>query len=222
MAFMTRCSLFHSLVTMNRFLLLSSLLLLGGQRSSACPELCSCRGSQVDCSSRSLTSSSMPTSFPPGTTELLLHDNLITTLPNGLLDGLSSLRSVSLQGNPWLCDCGVLYLRAWLRRHSANHAEHVGVNCSSPPNLKGRLVAYLTEEEVLESCQYWYCNLAFTSFICLSVFVVAQVALLVTLTIFLKRFERLSKEARRTNEEIFAVGESSRENEYERLKDSSI
>ncbi|XP_036069326.1 platelet glycoprotein Ib beta chain isoform X3 [Oryzias melastigma] len=195
MAFMTRCSLFHSLVTMNRFLLLSSLLLLGGQRSSACPELCSCRGSQVDCSSRSLTSSSMPTSFPPGTTELLLHDNLITTLPNGLLDGLSSLRSVSLQGNPWLCDCGVLYLRAWLRRHSANHAEHVGVNCSSPPNLKGRLVAYLTEEEV---------------------------ALLVTLTIFLKRFERLSKEARRTNEEIFAVGESSRENEYERLKDSSI
>uniref|UniRef100_A0A3P9K8B2 Glycoprotein Ib platelet subunit beta n=1 Tax=Oryzias latipes TaxID=8090 RepID=A0A3P9K8B2_ORYLA len=210
------------LVTMARFLLLYSLLLFGGQRSSACPEPCSCRGGRVDCSSRSLTSSSMPTSFPAGATELLLHDNLITTLPNGLLDGLSSLRSVSLQGNPWLCDCGVLYLRAWLRRHSADLMAHVGVNCSSPPSLKGRLVAYLTEEEVLDSCQYWYCNLAFASFICLFVFVAAQAALLVALIIFLKRFERLSKEARRTTEEILAVGESPRENEYERLKDSSI
>uniref|UniRef100_A0A8C7YK21 LRRNT domain-containing protein n=1 Tax=Oryzias sinensis TaxID=183150 RepID=A0A8C7YK21_9TELE len=88
---------------MARFLLLYSLLLFGGQRSSACPEPCSCRGGRVDCSGRSLTSTSMPTSFPAGATELLLHDNLITTLPNGLLDGLSSLRSVSLQGNP--CNC---------------------------------------------------------------------------------------------------------------------
>uniref|UniRef100_A0A665X6M4 LRRNT domain-containing protein n=1 Tax=Echeneis naucrates TaxID=173247 RepID=A0A665X6M4_ECHNA len=64
------------------------LLLLGGQRSSACPHLCSCRGTQVNCSSRSLTPASLPTSFPTETTELHLHNNLLTTLPNGLLDNL--------------------------------------------------------------------------------------------------------------------------------------
>ncbi|XP_041854244.1 platelet glycoprotein Ib beta chain [Melanotaenia boesemani] len=203
-------------------LLLCLLLMFGGQRSSACPHPCYCHGSQVDCSSRSLTSHSLPTSFPLGTTELRLHDNLLTTLPNGLLDDLTSLHSVSLHGNPWVCDCGVLYLRAWLQRQPASLTSHVGVNCSSPPSLKGRLVAYLTEEEVLESCQYWYCNLAVASLVSLFVFVVVQAALLVALSIFLKRFERMSKEARRTTEESFTVGEDHRENEYEHLKDSSI
>uniref|UniRef100_A0A3P8TJG8 LRRNT domain-containing protein n=1 Tax=Amphiprion percula TaxID=161767 RepID=A0A3P8TJG8_AMPPE len=81
---------------MKGLLLLFLLLLSGSQRSSACPHLCSCHGGQVDCSSRSLASSSLPTSFPAGTTDLRLHNNLLSTLPNGLLDGLTSLRSVSL------------------------------------------------------------------------------------------------------------------------------
>lgn len=203
-------------------LVLCLLILLGGRGSSACPHLCSCQDGHVDCSSRSLTSSSLPTSFPSGTRELLLHNNLLTTLPNGFLDDLTSLGSVSLHGNPWICDCGVFYLRAWLRRQPASLAPHLGVNCSSPPSLRGRLVVYLTEEEVLESCQYWYCNLAVTSLVCLLVFVVVQVALLVALIIFLKRFERMSKEARRTTEESFTAGEGHRETEYEHLKDSSI
>uniref|UniRef100_A0A3Q0REV0 LRRNT domain-containing protein n=1 Tax=Amphilophus citrinellus TaxID=61819 RepID=A0A3Q0REV0_AMPCI len=71
---------------MKEFLLMFLLLLFGGQRSSACPLLCSCYGSQVNCSSRSLTASSLPSSFPAGTSELHLHKNLLTTLPNGLLD----------------------------------------------------------------------------------------------------------------------------------------
>uniref|UniRef100_A0A669E1M4 LRRNT domain-containing protein n=1 Tax=Oreochromis niloticus TaxID=8128 RepID=A0A669E1M4_ORENI len=77
---------------MKMFLLMCLLLLFGGQRSSACPHLCSCHGSQVDCSSRSLTASSLPSSFSAGTSELRLHNNLLTTLPNGLLDDLTSLR----------------------------------------------------------------------------------------------------------------------------------
>lgn len=205
---------------MTALLLLCLLLIFGGHGSLACPHLCTCQGTQVDCSSRSLTSASMPSSFPTGTTELRLHDNLLSTLPNGLLDDLTSLRSISLHGNPWICDCGILYLRAWLRRQPTDLASHLGVNCSSPPGLRGRAVVYLTEEEVLESCHYWYCNLALVSLGSLILFVVVQAALLVALIVFLKRFERLSKEAKRTTEETFTDGH--RENDYERLKDSSI
>ncbi|XP_069563898.1 platelet glycoprotein Ib beta chain [Brachyistius frenatus] len=207
---------------MKGLLLLFLLLLFGGQRSSACPHLCSCHGGQVDCSSRSLTSSSLPTRFPAGTTELRLHNNLLTTLPNELLEDLTSLSSVSLHGNPWVCDCGVLYLRAWLRRQPASLTSHLGVNCSSPPSLRGRLVVYLTEEEVLESCHYWYCDLALVSQVCLFVFVVVQAGLLVALIVFLKRFERLFKEGKRTREDSFTAGEGNRENDYMAIKDTSI
>lgn len=72
-------------------------------------------------------------------------------------------------------------------------------------------MAYLTEEDVLESCHYWYCNLAVTSQLCLLVFVVIQAALLIALLIFLRRFEKLSKEARRTREERFSSVEDLRQ-----------
>lgn len=80
----------------------------------------------------------------------------------------------------------------------------------------------MTEEEVLETCYYWYCNLALASQVCLFVFVVVQAALLVALIIFLRRFEKLSKEARRTTEESFTAGEGRRDSEYMPLKDSAI
>lgn len=66
---------------------------------------------------------------------------------------------------------------------------------------------YLTEEEVLESCHYYYCDLALVSQVCLFVFVVVQVALLVAVIVFLRRYERLSKEARRTKGESLTAGE---------------
>lgn len=83
-------------------------------------------------------------------------------------------------------------------------------------------MVYLTEEEILESCHYWYCDLALASQVCLFVFVVVQVTLLVALLVFLRRFERLSKEAKRTTEESFTAGESQRENDYANLKESGI
>lgn len=209
----------QALVTMKGLLLLSLLLWFGGQRSLACPHLCTCHGSQVDCSRKSLTTASLPTNFPAGTTEIRLHNNLLTTFPNGLLDNLASLRSVSLHGNPWACDCGILYLRGWLLRQSPSLTSHLGVNCSSPPSLRGRLVVYLTEEEVLESCHYWFCDLALVSQVCLFVFVAVQAVLLVALIIFLRRFERLTKEGRRSTDESYTPLEG-HEDEYTSLKDS--
>lgn len=69
-------------------------------------------------------------------------------------------------------------------------------------------MAYLTEEEVLDSCHYWYCDMAFAAQVCLFVFVIAQAALLVALLVFLRKFERLSKEVwRTTRESLIAEGE---------------
>ncbi|XP_062307328.1 platelet glycoprotein Ib beta chain isoform X2 [Osmerus eperlanus] len=210
---------------------------MGVQGSSVCPSPCSCQKGQVDCSQRSLTTSSLPPRFPSNTTHLRLHDNLLTSLPNGILDSLPSLRSVSLHGNPWACDCGVLYLRAWLLRQphgdhgplngdGPDHASlvatagHLHVNCSFPPDLRGRLVVYLTEEEVLDTCHYWYCDLALASQVCLCVFVLLQATLLAAVVVFLRRFERLTREARLTADESLTGGEGCLGSERKPLKDS--
>lgn len=203
-------------------LLLVLLLFILCEGQSSCPAVCSCQGSTVDCSGRSLTSSSLPVTFPADTTELRLHDNLLTTLPNGLLDSLPHVRSVSLYGNPWACDCGVLYLRAWLLGHPLRHTSHLRVNCSSPLSLRGRLVAFLTEEELLDSCQYWYCDLALVSQLSLLGFVLLQGVLLFAVIVFLRRFQWMSEEVRRTKEESFTSGEMAHENEYTPLTDTSI
>lgn len=163
--------------------------------------------------------SSLPTSFPAGTTILELHDNLLTSLPNGLLDDLKSLSAVSLHGNPWVCDCGLLYLRTWLLHHPTVVKSHWEVNCSSPPSLRGRMVEYLDEQELLDSCHYRYCDLALISQVCLIVLVLVQAALLIALLVFLRRYERLSKEVGSTNESLLASGSGRHNNN---LIDGSI
>lgn len=68
-------------------------------------------------------------------------------------------------------------------------------------------MAYLTEQELLDSCYYWYCDLALTSQVFLIVFVVIQAALLVALILFLRKFERLSKAQKRVTEESYTTWE---------------
>lgn len=97
------------------FLLVLVLCVPGTSRARAsCPHVCSCTAGVVDCSERDLTTATLPTSFPASTSELRLHDNYLTALPTGLLDQLPGLRHLTLHGNPWECNCAVLYLRGWL------------------------------------------------------------------------------------------------------------
>ncbi|KPP62455.1 septin-5-like [Scleropages formosus] len=147
-----------------------------------------------------------------------LHDNQLSSLPNGLLDGLPALRTVTLHGNPWVCDCGLLYLRSWLLKQE-DRSLYRNITCSSPPGLQGRLVMYLVEEEVLQSCRYWYCNLALASQVSLMVFIVMQAILLLFLILFLRRFEKLSQEARHTAEESLTGRETGSDNEFVPLKE---
>lgn len=89
-----------------------------GEAEAVCPHHCFCTATLVDCSSRELTVSTLPSAFPASTTELRLHDNHLTALPTGLLDSMRALRLVTLHGNPWECDCAVLYLRGWLLKQN--------------------------------------------------------------------------------------------------------
>ncbi|KAK2840973.1 hypothetical protein Q7C36_012552 [Tachysurus vachellii] len=151
---------------------------------------------------RGLTTATLPSSFPISTTELQLHDNHLTALPVGLLDNMQALQVVTLHGNPWECDCAVLYLRGWLLKQK-NDSLIRNVSCNSPSGLQGRLVAFLSEEEVLNSCNYWLCDLALASQISLFIFVLVQAILLAVVVYFLRRFHQLSYNAQRAAAESF-------------------
>lgn len=103
------------------FALLVLICMLGakvGEAKAVCPEKCFCKASVVDCSGSGLTTATLPSSFPVSTTKLHLHDNHLTALPAGMFDNMQALQLVTLHGNPWECDCAVLYLRGWLLKQN--------------------------------------------------------------------------------------------------------
>nr|ABB59040.1 variable lymphocyte receptor B [Eptatretus stoutii] len=72
-------------------------LLLCCRNGKACPSRCSCSGTTVNCYNKGLTS--VPSGIPSSTTKLLLHDNKLQSLPNGVFDKLTSLTQLYLGGN---------------------------------------------------------------------------------------------------------------------------
>lgn len=131
--------------------LLLLLLALPRRLAASCPPPCGCAGTLVDCARHGLTLASLPAAFPPDTTELVLTGNNLTALPLGLLDELPALRSVRLGANPWRCDCRLVPLRAWLAGRP-ERALYRDLRCAAPPALRGRLLPYLTEEELRAAC----------------------------------------------------------------------
>ncbi|XP_018412476.1 PREDICTED: platelet glycoprotein Ib beta chain [Nanorana parkeri] len=168
---------------------------------SGCPSPCSCSSGIVDCSYSNLGDQSLPASFPSSTQVIRLDQNNLNSIPNGLLDRLPNLREVHLKHNPWHCDCNILYLRSWLQAQQ-KRSLYRNVICESPESLKGRVIMYLTEEELVTTCQYWYCNLALVSQLCLCIFIVVQGILLIFVIFSLRRFQRIAREARRTAKEL--------------------
>uniref|UniRef100_UPI00398E6249 platelet glycoprotein Ib beta chain n=1 Tax=Pristiophorus japonicus TaxID=55135 RepID=UPI00398E6249 len=159
-----------------------------------CPVPCRCVGTSMDCSGQELNVSTIPKRFAATVTEIKLNNNKLSAIPNGLFDPLQSLTSVSLDSNPWICDCNILYLRSWLlKQESRSHYKNI--KCSSPAELQDRKILYLTEDEVVSTCQDWYCNVALNCQIGLFVFIFIQAILLIFVIIFLRRFEAFSKEA---------------------------
>lgn len=133
---------------------LSLLLLLlapPSRLAAGCPAPCDCAGTRVDCGRRGLTWASLPAAFPLDTTELVLTGNNLTALPPGLLDALPVLRLAHLGANPWRCDCHLVPLRAWLAGRP-ERAPYRDLRCAAPPALRGRLLPYLTEDELRAAC----------------------------------------------------------------------
>ena len=62
----------------------------------------------------------------------LLQDNSLTHLSRAALHQLSGLKSLSLSGNPWRCDCSLSWLWSWVAsRHLLSSSS--SLICSEPP-----------------------------------------------------------------------------------------
>ncbi|NWQ71822.1 GPIX protein, partial [Neopipo cinnamomea] len=124
-------------------------LLLPMIQGGACPSSCSCeslgglRGLHVNCSSRQLRA--VP-ALPRHTRSLDLRNNSLSRVPAGALDSLPSLEHVDMAGNPWHCDCHVLYLKLWLQDLSAPSLG--SVRCASPAPVRMKPLAELTGNEL--------------------------------------------------------------------------
>ncbi|NXC32822.1 GPIX protein, partial [Campylorhamphus procurvoides] len=124
-------------------------LLVPAARGAACPSPCRCqalgaaRGMHVDCSSRQLR---VVPALPPGTRSLDLRNNSLRWVPAGLLDSPPTLRSLDVAGNPWHCDCSILYLKLWLQDFSAPALG--SARCASPAAVRMKPLGELTGNEL--------------------------------------------------------------------------
>ncbi|XP_051623923.1 platelet glycoprotein Ib beta chain [Manacus candei] len=186
---------------MNRGILFLSLLGFLPLVIPTCPVPCKCTTTIIDCTSKDLTVANLPVAFRPSAEIIHLGYNRLTSIPSGLFDNLKSLQVVYLQGNPWDCTCDILYLRSWLQWQQ-NRTLYRDVRCSSPRHLQHRVIAYLTEDEVNSTCQYWYCSLALLSQLCLFILLFLQGILVIFIIVYLQKFRRMTAEARSTTREL--------------------
>ncbi|XP_015253122.1 PREDICTED: leucine-rich repeat transmembrane protein FLRT2-like [Cyprinodon variegatus] len=72
-----------------------------------------------------------------------ISSNQLQTLTQGVFDGLSSLKSLMVRGNPWRCDCSVKWVVVWLKSLPSSINAR-GFACSSPEKVKGMIIRELT------------------------------------------------------------------------------
>ncbi|NXN91590.1 GP1BB protein, partial [Rhinopomastus cyanomelas] len=166
-----------------------------------CPMPCKCTTNIIDCTSKDLTVANLPAAFRHSAEIIHLGYNKLTSIPNGLFDNLISLQIVYLQGNPWECNCDILYLRTWLQWQQ-NRTLYRDVRCTSPAHLQDRVIAYLTEDEIISTCQYWYCSLALLSQLGVFVLIFLQGILVIFIIVYLQKFRRMTAEARSTTRDL--------------------
>lgn len=94
----------------------------------------------VNCSSTALAS---PPHLPAHIAELHLSDAGLSTVPPGFFDKLTDLKTLSIAGNPFHCDCGIQYLRNWLLRN--RDLVEKEPTCASPGDMTQKSISELTD-----------------------------------------------------------------------------
>uniref|UniRef100_A0A3Q3QNR7 Leucine rich repeats and transmembrane domains 1 n=1 Tax=Monopterus albus TaxID=43700 RepID=A0A3Q3QNR7_MONAL len=67
-----------------------------------------------------------------------LAHNRLTRLDRSLLETLTHLDSLTLQGNPWRCDCQLIGLKLWLETYLFKGGVVDEVLCSQPEEMRDR------------------------------------------------------------------------------------
>ncbi|XP_068190029.1 platelet glycoprotein IX [Antennarius striatus] len=131
------------------------LVATGGASGPAQPCRCSAlppAGLKVNCSFLNLMAFPHLTS---DTTELHVSDNQLTSVPPGAFDGLVALEKICLTGNPFHCDCGIQYLRNWLRKNGGVVSGEP--TCSSPRSVAQTAIGELGDD-YFSSCGSSSCS----------------------------------------------------------------
>ncbi|XP_030235556.1 slit homolog 1a [Gadus morhua] len=103
--------------------------------ASACPALCACSGTTVDCHGLGLRT--MPRNIPRTTERLSLHGNEISELPDGIFNDVASLSHLAIGANPLYCDCRLRWLSDWVK---TGYKEPGIARCAGPKELEGKLL----------------------------------------------------------------------------------
>ncbi|XP_028831418.1 carboxypeptidase N subunit 2-like [Denticeps clupeoides] len=86
---------------------------------------------------------------------LYLSENRLQTIPHGLFEGFHRTQSVMrLRGNPWNCDCGMLYLYGWLESGRTAVEDLSHVSCEGPAALSGQNLVHLERDQLVCPTSY--------------------------------------------------------------------
>ena len=80
--------------------------------------------------------------------DLNLIDDGLYGLPPSFPRHFPKLKTVKMVGNPWHCDITIYWLTLWMRRSKVNFFSPDEMLCASPPQLKGRKIKELREDEL--------------------------------------------------------------------------
>ncbi|KAJ8357332.1 hypothetical protein SKAU_G00201260 [Synaphobranchus kaupii] len=81
--------------------------------------------------------------------QLYLSDNALQSVPVGFFDSFIAYNMIRLHGNPWTCDCHLLYLHDWLAFGSGASHDMSNVYCGAPSFLSGRGLVSLKREQLV-------------------------------------------------------------------------
>ncbi|XP_070304808.1 slit homolog 1 protein [Salvelinus sp. IW2-2015] len=100
-----------------------------------CPSECTCLETVVRCSNKHLRA--LPKGIPRNVTELSLHGNEISELPDGIFSDVASLSHLAIGANPLYCDCRLRWLSDWVK---TGYKEPGIARCAGPTGMEGKLL----------------------------------------------------------------------------------